>query len=846
MSDLASAIFSVVMVGHSLFGTAGPDMLEAALSATSNSVQVQAQIINGAPLKYNWERSDAADGIDARMVLPRGDTTDLILTEAVPLANHLQWSETDVYAQAFAGLALSGGSDARVFVQETWHSLKSGTGEAVQYDEGAATPWRVRLSEDLADWEGIVALLRTGSPDAADRITLIPAGQALARLDDAIAAGTVPGLSVIADVFDDDIHLNTRGHYFVSMVQYGVVTGVSPEGLPHRVKDRYGQRFDGPDAAMAAAMQRVAREAVEAYQGNELAAAPLRASAETAPSTPRAPPEPVSLPKVETTTTVTQPTSPVPSGEIAVGLAPVTDWAAQQPFLDIMKTARPWLGHLAGQFGGIEYAALVEAGHIDAQGWVRSLPREAGSVGTMILTDLPEAAAASLKGRYVLRFEGAGVVEPAGRATNIRYGRGEVRFDYTPGPGSVEIRIQRTNTANPVRRISVVREDRLALWEGGAVFNPDWTARLLAFDTLRFMDWMETNNSAQSRWAERPQIDDASWAHHGVPLEVILTLANDLGKDIWINIPHLADDAYVRAFALAVRSGLDPALRVYVEYSNEVWNFQFAQALWADAQAQARWNRADVGTQYYAMRAAEVARIWSTEFAQDAARLVNVISTQTGWLGLEENILAAPLVVAEGTAKPSQAFDAYAVSGYFGGILGLEARAAQVTGWLDESFARAAQTATAQGLTGQARQQAIDAAQYDYATALAAQELTDGSVSGQNADTVSDLRNRVWPYHANVAQDAGLEMIMYEGGTHVVGIGAQVDDARLTAFFQHFNYTPEMGALYTALLEGWRAAGGRLFNAYADVYVPTKWGSWGALRHLDDSNPRWDALVAGQ
>jgi len=119
------------MVGHSLFGTTGPDALDAALGATSDSVQVQAQITNGAPLKYNWENSTIAQGIDARQVLPNGSTTDLILTEAIPLANHLQWSETEVYAQAFAGLALSANPDARVFVQETWHSLKSGTGEAI-------------------------------------------------------------------------------------------------------------------------------------------------------------------------------------------------------------------------------------------------------------------------------------------------------------------------------------------------------------------------------------------------------------------------------------------------------------------------------------------------------------------------------------------------------------------------------------------------------------------------------------------------------------------------------------------------------------------------------------------
>jgi len=850
MSDLASAVFSVVMVGHSLFGITGPEMLEAALASTSTDVQVRAQIINGAPLLYNWDHSGEAQGIDARTVLPQGTTTDLILTEAIPLANHLQWSETEVFAQAFAGLALSAKADARVFVQETWHSLKSGSGEVIQYDDKAATPWRVRLQEDLADWEGIVTLLRAGVPNATSRIQLIPAGQALARLDDAIAAGEVPGLSSINGVFDDDIHLNAVGHYFVSMVQYGVLTGASPEGLPHVVKDSFGNAFDGPDAAMAAALQRVARETVEAYKGGKVASAPVQVAA--APAAPRAPPEPV-LPQV--TPPAPQQTAPrealsgkpaTAAGAIAVGLAPVTDWAAQMPFLDVMKTARPWLGHLAGQFGGIEYEALVKAGFIDAQGWVTGLPREAGSVGTMILTDLPEAAAQSLEGRYVLRFDGVGVIEAGDRATNIRYGRGEVQFDYTPGPGSVEIRIQRTNKADPVRNITVVREDRLALWQGGAVFNPDFTARLAAFDTLRLMDWMEANNSTQARWEDRPQVLDASWAHKGVPLEVMLALANSLGKNIWVNMPHLADDAYVAAFAKAVKGGLDPALKVYVEYSNEVWNFQFEQTRWADAQAQARWGQKDVGTQYYAMRAAEMARIWSAEFKGSDAQLVNVISSQTGWLGLEENILNAPLVVAEGAPKPAQAFDAYAVTGYFGGILGLEARRDLVTGWLDESLVKAAEAVQAQGLTGAARDQAINAAQYDYATALAAQELTDGSVTGENVDTVSDLRSRVWPYHARVAQQAGLEMIMYEGGTHIVGIGAQVDDARLTDFFQHFNYTPQMGALYTALLAGWAEAGGALFNAYADIYVPTKWGSWGALRHLDDANPRWDALVAGR
>ena len=103
---LAGAAFAVLMVGHSLFGTVGPDMLQDALRAGQGEGTVQAQIINGAPLRYNWEKSDEAEGVDARAVLPEGGITHLILTEAIPLANHTQWSDTEVYLQAFFGLAV--------------------------------------------------------------------------------------------------------------------------------------------------------------------------------------------------------------------------------------------------------------------------------------------------------------------------------------------------------------------------------------------------------------------------------------------------------------------------------------------------------------------------------------------------------------------------------------------------------------------------------------------------------------------------------------------------------------------------------------------------------------------
>lgn len=537
------------------------------------------------------------------------------------------------------------------------------------------------------------------------------------------------------------------------------------------------------------------------------------------------------------------------SGEaLAMGLAPVRDWSTQQPFLDVFKTARRWIGHRPGQWGGLEFGTLDALGMLDADGWPLRIPSDLGSIGTLILTDMPEESV--LAGRYVLRFDGSGIVEVAGRAQNKRYGEGEVRFDYTPGPGPVEIRIQRSDrrgTGDHVRNIRVAREEDWPALEAGALFRPGWLEMLRGCSSVRFMDWMNTNGSEQGNWDIRPKPGDFSYSRHGVPVEVMVALTHELGCDGWFNIPHLADDTYVRSMAEAVKAQMAPGSRAYVEYSNELWNWQFLQTEWADARGLERWGEQHRVAQFHGMRAAEVARLWSDVFSgADRARLVNVIATQTGWLGLERDILGAPLYVAENPGSnrpPHEAFDAYAVTGYFGHMLGTEAYVDVLHGWLEESRAAAQAEGAARGLSGQALDDHIAAHRFDLAVQRAVQELRDGSVTGMEGDTLGDLLGRVLPYHAGVAEAHGLDLIMYEGGSHVAGVGAQANDEALTEFFIHLNYTAEMGALYEELLQGWAALTPGAFNHYSDMQAPSKWGSWGALRYPGDANPRWDALA---
>lgn len=787
---LFALLADILFVGHSLVGPNLPPLLESALRQMGQPSTVQAQIINGASLAYNWDHAADAEGIDGRAKLASGADV-LILTEAQPIADQIAGSDTAANIARFTALAAQTNPQVRVYVYETWPVLA---------DDPAA--WAAAIAADLPLWEGAAA---QAAATAGHPVTLIPAGQAMALLAREIAAGAVPDLTAPQQVFDDGQHPNGRGLYFLAMVHAAAITGLSPEGLPAKLTRSWASRDAIISDAQALALQRIAWAAVSGFRPSVQTATPQPMPADAA-TTPEF--------------------APITNPNLSLGLAGINDWSVQQPFLDVMKTARPWIGHLPNQFGGLEMADLEKAGAIGANGWPIAIPPQVTALSTLILTDLP-ADAGGVAGRYVLTYQGKGALKLEGRAQLVQSDPGRILFDYAPGDGFVAITLTALDPADPVRAISVVRADREAALAAGGTFNPDWLARIRGVKAVRFMDWMATNNSTLSEVQDRPLTDDYTYARNGVPVEIMVALANELRADPWFTLPHLATDDLVRAYAQITHDSLDPALTAHVEFSNEVWNWQFAQARWAEEQGRARWGQDQTWVQFYALRAGQVMDIWAQTFADAPDRLVRIIATQTGWLGLEDQILNAPLVIAEGLPAPATQFDAYAVTGYFSALLGADEKAAMIRDWLAQS------------------QAANPAQPYALANQLAAQELRDGSVSGDPSDSLAAVLGETLPYQAKVAADHGLRLMMYEGGTHVVGFGAQVDDPALTAFFIQLNFSPEMGALYGEVLAGWQALSDAPFNAFVDVYRPSKWGSWGALRHLGDDNPRWQALAKG-
>jgi len=243
----------ILFIGHSLVGPIMPRMVQSLIGTQETRPSVDYQVINGAPLHWNWSHGSSAEGVNARDELPSGRYGVVVITEAIPLATHLQWSDTYLNAWRYYDLAVRANPDVRFYVYETWHSLGQTASDLAE--------WRAALDTDRALWMAIADHLNAQRPAGANPVLLVPAGAAMAALHDAIAAGQVPGITSIRAFFSDDIHLNELGSYYLALVQYATLMQQSPVGLSGTTFHEWGSYPEVP-AALALLLQEIAWDAV--------------------------------------------------------------------------------------------------------------------------------------------------------------------------------------------------------------------------------------------------------------------------------------------------------------------------------------------------------------------------------------------------------------------------------------------------------------------------------------------------------------------------------------------------------------------------------------------------------
>ena len=331
----------------------------------------------------------------------------------------------------------------------------------------------------------------------------------------------------------------------------------------------------------------------------------------------------------------------VPKIGLGINVGWVNDWDPTQMFADAMKQARKF-GNPASPYD--------ENASVDAQGWPT---QDAGillivgnqgawSAGTYALSFAGQATLSAWGDAQVtvgpVTYDAASNTSTAAVTVGSRYKIVGLVFTETQrspsspvGSGITNVSLMRPTIAGPPH-------------PPGTLFTDRFLARLKYFSAIRLMDYLEINSSTEAAWTDRAIPAQASQQEvppqasqnvapqfvTGGSYEYAIQLANQTGKDLWLNIPHLAlggtyqfsSTAWATNLALLLQNGsdatgnpytgppessgtnpqpvtgpvnpgLNPGLHVYLEFSNEFWSGVGNQTSWIEAQAQAAIAAAD-------------------------------------------------------------------------------------------------------------------------------------------------------------------------------------------------------------------------------------------------------------
>lgn len=404
---------------------------------------------------------------------------------------------------------------------------------------------------------------------------------------------------------------------------------------------------------------------------------------------------------------------------IGTNLAGPADWGSEWSFVNIMKYGRTWITHNAYWVdGGANDWDTNVLAHIpmDEHGYPSVLPVEniPGTESPQIVRSVWANTATLPAGDYVVLYEGTGTFDFWGDAEMISSAPGRIVVRVTPGQADImAMELLASEAEDPIRNIRFLLPGTEVSYLDQP-WSEAWLSKLEPFKALRFMDWGHTNSSPLQHWEERPRLNDYTYTPTGIPYEWWAEICNLKQADAWVCIPHAADDDYIREMARLFRDELDPSLTIYVEYSNEIWNWIFEQTHYChdNGDQEVPWPERIVPFVQNALD------IWTEEFEGQEERLVRVVGVQLAWQDVSNRIVF--------NMEPGS-FDAFSPAAYFG--------------FSDEGVA------------------ALESLGTDATAEAVLQWAREGMLS----------RSVPWAkdQYESIAQELGIPMLYYEGGQHL-------------------------------------------------------------------------------
>jgi hypothetical protein len=291
-------------------------------------------------------------------------------------------------------------------------------------------------------------------------------------------------------------------------------------------------------------------------------------------------------------------------------------------------------------------------------------------------------------------------------------------------------------------------------------------------------------------------------------------------------------ETQVALFAAHFRDNVRDGLVTYYEWSNECWNAIFDTFHFCAAQARGKFNNDNASRMigYLAAHCMNVIR--DTYGEANRSKWKGVLASQTFNTSITTEMIAGVnqyLSEVGGGLTITDLFDHGAITGYFGQVWEL-AEADTYRDLMEESETRF--------------NNELEPDKYAYFSRIVNEDYYDGQHGIFDNFQITGNVATQWAAQKTLFDAVSLPMIQYEGGNagDIVELAGQADIATFFEWFQAAAHNAGDAANFTAMFDLWEEYG--TYPAkFTDVCLPTRFGVFGGLRYVGDSNAVWDATV---